>query len=238
LARGTPGFSGADLENVLKEAALLAARKGKETIEESDIDEARDKVTIGLERENLGLTEKECRLLAYHEAGHTVVAFRLPNADPIYKVSIVPRGRAMGITQQLPDKDRYVYPREYMLDRLAVMMGGRAGEELVLETMTSGAEDDLKQATNLARKMVLDWGMSEKFGHPAWGGRRENVFLGEQIAQGKDYSEATSREIDEEAKNMLEESYGRAVEILGKNRQELDRIARALIEKEEITGGK
>jgi cell division protease FtsH len=152
VARGTPGFSGADLENILNEAALIAARKKKDAIESEDIEEARDKVLLGLERESLALTEEECRTLAYHEGGHAIVAAVLPNADPIHKVTIVPRGRAMGVTQQLPERDRYLYPREYMPDRLAVMMGGRASEELVFNTMTSGAENDLKEATRLARK--------------------------------------------------------------------------------------
>ena len=162
IARGTPGFSGADLENMLNEAALLAARKGKDAIEHEDVDQARDKVLMGLERESLALTEEEVRMLAYHEAGHAVVAAALPNADPIHKVTIVPRGQALGVTQQLPERDRFIYPREYMLDRLAVMMGGRASEKLYLDTMTSGAENDLKQATRLARKMVVDWGRKEK----------------------------------------------------------------------------
>lgn len=238
LARGTPGFSGADLENLLNEAALLAARKGKDNIQQEDIEEARDKVLMGLERENLALTEDECKMLAYHEGGHAVVAAILPNADPIHKVTIVPRGRAMGVTQQLPERDKYVYPREYMLDRLAVMMGGRAAEDLVLGTATSGAENDLKQATQLARKMVLDWGMGERFRHLALGGRREQVFLGEEIAQRREYSEMTAREVDEEIKAILEESYERAVGTLQEHRSELDRVAEALLESEEIPGEK
>jgi cell division protease FtsH len=238
LARGTPGFSGADLENLLNEAALLAARKGKDNIQQEDIEEARDKVLMGLERENLALTEEECKMLAYHEGGHAVVAAILPNADPIHKVTIVPRGRAMGVTQQLPERDKYIYPREYMLDRLAVMMGGRAAEDLVLGTATSGAENDLKQATQLARKMVLDWGMGERFRHLALGGRREQVFLGEEIAQRREYSEMTAREVDEEIKAILEESYERAVGTLQEHRSELDRVADALLESEEIPGDK
>jgi len=236
LARSTPGFSGADLENILNEAALLAAREGKDVVEEKDIEEAQDKVLLGLERENLALTEDECKLLAYHEAGHAVVAGTLPNADPIHKVTIVPRGRAMGTTRQLPEKEKYIYPRDYMLDRLAVMMGGRAAEALVLGTATSGAEDDLKQATNLARKMVLDWGMSEHLGHVALGGRPEHVFLGEEIAQRREYSEMTAREIDEEIKKILEESFDRATDTLRERRDGLNRVAELLMEKEEISG--
>jgi cell division protease FtsH len=238
LARGTPGFSGADLENVLNEAALLAARKDKEAIEREDIEEARDKIMLGLEREGLALTDEECKLLAYHEAGHAVVAALLPHADPIHKVTIVPRGRAMGVTQQLPERDKYIYPREYMLDRMAVMMGGRAAEELVFDTSTSGAENDLKHATQLARKMVLDWGMSERLGHVALGGRKEQVFLGEEIAQRREYSEATAREADEEIKAIMSETFELAIGTLSKHREALDRIANALLENEEISGEK
>jgi cell division protease FtsH len=235
-ARGTPGFSGADLENMLNEAALLAARNNKNAIETEDIEEARDKVMMGLEREGLGLTDEECRLLAYHEGGHAVVAAVLPNADPVHKVSIVPRGRAMGVTQQLPERDKYLYQRDYMLDRLAVMMGGRAAEQLVLNTETSGAENDLKQATKLARKMVLDWGMSRRFEHIALGGERQQVFLGEQLAQGREYSETTAREVDEEVNGILEEAYQRATSTLQEHRAALDRLADVLVEEEEIPG--
>ncbi|HZD11615.1 MAG TPA: ATP-dependent zinc metalloprotease FtsH, partial [Candidatus Binatia bacterium] len=162
VARGTPGFSGADLENMLNEAALLAARLDKTQIEAEDIEEARDKILMGLERENLDLTQDEMKMIAYHEAGHALVAAVLPNADPIHKVTIVPRGRAMGVTQQLPEREKYLYPREYMLDRMAVMMGGRAAEDIVFGSPTSGAENDLKQVTKVARKMVVDWGMSPR----------------------------------------------------------------------------
>jgi cell division protease FtsH len=236
LARGTPGFSGADLENLLNEAALLAARKGKEQIESEDIEEARDKVVMGLERENLALSEDEMRLLAHHEGGHAIVAAGLPLADPIHKVTIVPRGRAMGVTQQLPERDRYVYRREYMLDRLAVMLGGRAAECLVMDTSTSGAENDLKQATHLARQMVLDWGMSERLGHIALGSRGEQVFLGQEITERRDYSEATAREVDEEIKAILDEAFERATRILKTHRQELDRLVEILLEEEEVPG--
>jgi len=236
LARGTPGFSGADLENMLNEAALLAAREAKKDIEPEDIEEARDKIILGLEREGLALTDEECKLLAYHEAGHAVVAAVLPNADAVHKVTIVPRGRAMGVTQQLPKGDKYIYQREYMLDRLAVMMGGRAAEDLVFKTSTSGAENDLKHATQLARKMVLDWGMGERFRHVALGGRRENVFLGEEIAQRREYSETTAREVDEEIQQILEETYQRAVNTLQAHRDALDRLAEALLEHEQLLG--
>jgi cell division protease FtsH len=234
MARGTPGFSGADLKNLLNEAALLAAREDKDAIEREDIEEARDKVMMGLERENLALNDDERRLLAYHEGGHAVLAAVLTHADPLHKVTIVPRGKAMGVTQQLPEKDKYVYRKEYVLDRLAVMMGGRAAEDLVMDTATSGAANDLMQATKLARKMVLAWGMSERFKDIAFGGEREQVFLGEEIAQRREYSEDTAREVDEEIQGILSAAYERAVDTLRKQREGLDRLADALLEKEEI----
>lgn len=238
IARGTPGFSGADLENLLNEAALLAARKGKDQIQMEDIEDARDKIVLGLERGNLGLSEDECKLLAYHEGGHAVVAVFTPNAEPLHKVTIVPRGHAMGVTQQLPEKEKYIYSREYILDRLAVMMGGRVAEEMALGTITSGAESDLKQATRLARKMILDWGMSEKFREIAYGGQREQVFLGEQIAQRREYSEITAHEVDEEVKKILSDSYGRAQKILREQRKGLDQLVDMLLEHEEVSGDK
>ncbi len=238
LAGATPGFSGADLENLLNEAALLAARNGKNEVGAADIDEARDKIMLGLEREGMVLTDDEVELLAYHEGGHAVVAATLPNADPIHKVTIVPRGRAMGVTQQLPTRDRYVYSRDFMLDRLAVMMGGRAAEELVLNTSTSGAENDLKEATRLARKMVLDWGMSEHLEHLAFGGQPENVFLGEELAKGRDYSDATAREVDEEIRTIARVAFERATATLEEHRDGLDRLAAALKEHEEVMGAR
>lgn len=236
IARGTPGFSGADLENMLNEAALLAARKDKDAIEDEDMEEARDKVLMGLERESLALTEEELRTLAYHEAGHAVVAAVLPHADPIHKVTIVPRGRAMGVTQQLPERERYIYPKEYMLDRLAVMMGGRASESANLYTMTSGAENDLKQATKLARKMVVEWGMSERLGHQALEGGTEQVFLGEELAKRREYSESTAQIIDEEVKTILEAAFQRAKATLGEHQEGLERLVEELLDKEEIPG--
>jgi cell division protease FtsH len=236
VARGTPGFSGADLENLLNEAALLAARREKDAIGPDDIEDARDKVIMGLERESLSMSEEEIKMLAYHEGGHAVVAAVLPHADPIHKVTIVPRGQAMGVTQQLPERDQYIYRREYMLDRLAVMMGGRAAENLVFDTATSGAESDLKQATNLARKMILDWGMSNRLGQVALGSRGNEVFLGQEIAQRREYSEMTAREIDEEIKDILAEAYDRAVSALEEHREGLDSLVDALLKEEEVPG--
>jgi cell division protease FtsH len=236
VARGVPGFSGADLKNMLNEAALMAARQRKSVIEQEDIEEARDKILMGLAREGLTLTEYDRELIAYHEAGHAVVAALLPNADPIHKVTIVPRGRAMGVTQQLPEQEKYIYPRGYLMDRLAVMMGGRGAEYLVMGTATSGAENDLKEATRLARKMVMDWGMSEWLGHIALGDGRDQVFLGEEIAQRREYSEATAREVDQEIKAILEDAYERASTILKQHHQALTAVAKALLAHEEIAG--
>jgi cell division protease FtsH len=234
LAKVTPGFSGADLENLLNEAALLAARQDRDAILREDADRALDKILLGLEREGLALTDDELRQLAIHESGHAVVAAMLPRADPLHKVNIIPRGQAMGATQQLPERDRYVFEREYLDDRLAVMMGGRAAERLVLDTSTSGAESDLKQATQLARKMVLDWGMSPRLGHLALGGRRQHVFLGEDISQPREFSEETAREVDVEIRRIVDHAFERATNTITEHRHGFDRVAKALREREEL----
>jgi len=236
IARSTPGFSGADLENLLNEAALLAGRYEHTAIQGSDIEEARDKVMMGLKRDGLVLDDEEKRLLAYHEAGHAIVAAVLPNADPVHKVTIVPRGQAMGVTQQLPEKDKYLYRLDYILDRLAVIMGGRAAEELIFDTATSGAENDLKQVRKMARKMVLDWGMGEQFKHISLGEDQGNVFLGEELAKGREYSDVTAREVDEEIRRISENAFRRATETLTENREAFDRLADMLIEREEVPG--
>ena len=236
VAQGTPGFSGADLENLLNEAALIAARRDTDVIERQDIEEARDKILMGLERENMALTDEECELLAYHESGHAIVAAVLPHADPVHKVTIVPRGHAMGVTQQMPRQDRYIYPKEYMIDRISVMMGGRASEQLIFGTETSGASDDLTQATRLARKMVLEWGMAEKFQHMALGGQSDQVFLGQELTQRRDYSEETAREADEEIRKILGQAYRQAYKTLEDHRDQLDQLADILIAEEEIAG--
>lgn len=236
IARSTPGFSGADLENLLNEAALLAGRHEHDVIEKEDIEEARDKVIMGLKREGLALDEEEKKLLAYHEAGHAIVAAVLPHADPIHKVTIVPRGQAMGVTQQLPEKDKYIYRLDYLLDRLAVIMGGRAAEELIFDTATSGAENDLKQVRKMARKMVLDWGMGERFKHISLGEDQGNVFLGEELAKGREYSDETAREVDEEIRRITENAYTRAADTLTEHREAFDRLAQLLIEREEVPG--
>jgi cell division protease FtsH len=236
LARSTPGLSGADLENILNEAALHAAREDKEVIDASDVDAARDKVLLGRQREGVALTDDERRLIAYHEGGHAVVAAALPHADPIEKVSIVPRGRAMGVTQQLPEREKYVYEREYLLDRLAVVMGGRAAEAVALGTSTSGAAGDFQEATRLARKMVREFGMSDALGPVSYKQHEGQVFLGDEIAQRSEASERTEREIDEEVRELLTSAMERARETLESNRDALDEIARLLQDEEEVDG--
>lgn len=236
IARSTPGFSGADLRNLLNEAALLAARHKRKVVTQKDIDQARDKVMMGLKREGLKLSDDEKELLAYHEAGHAIVAAVLPNADPIHKVTIIPRGQAMGVTQQLPEKEKLLYKKDYMLDRMAVMMGGRAAETLIFDTATSGAANDLKQLTKLARKMVLDWGMSDKFDNMAFGGEQEQVFLGEEMGHKSNYSDSTAREIDEEVHRIVSEAYDKALATLQEHSDVLDKLAQELLEKEEVEG--
>ena len=236
IARGTPGFSGADLENLLNEAAIMAARKKIERVGNDEVEEARDKVVMGLERKNLILTDDERRALSYHEAGHALVAVSVEQAEPIHKVTIIPHGQAMGVTQQLPERDRYVYDLAYLQDRIAVMMGGRASEKLVLATVTSGAEQDLKEATSLARRMVLDWGMGKNLGQVALGSRRRHVFLGEDIGHQREYSERTAREIDQEIKAIIDEGYERARIIVEEKRDKLDKLAEGLRENEQLLG--
>ncbi len=234
LAKGTPGFSGADLENLVNEAALLAARKNKDAIDMSDFEEAKDKVMMGLERKSMFLTEEQKRTTAYHEAGHALVARMLPGADPLHKVTIIPRGRALGLTQQLPQDDRHTYSRDYLVDSIAILMGGRVAEELVFNQRTTGASNDIERATQMARRMVCEWGMSEKMGPLSFGKREEQIFLGREIAQHRDYSEATAIRIDEEVRTIIEENYQRAKDILTQHTDLLNLIATALLEKETL----
>lgn len=236
VAKSTPGFTGADLENLLNEAALEAAKLKKQVIEQDDINTAHDKILLGLVRKSMVLTEEERRTVAYHEAGHAVTAAFLPNAEPVHKVTIIPRDRSMGVTQQLPEGDKYLYNREYILDRIAVCLGGRVAEKTHMGTITSGAENDLQQATQLARKMVLDWGMSETLGNISLGSEREHVFLGEDIATRRDFSEATAREIDQEIKSILDEGFKIATDLLNEKDAELVKVATGLLEKEELLG--
>jgi cell division protease FtsH len=236
IASSTPGFSGADLENLLNEASLYAGRNKRKKIIMDDIENARDKIMMGLEREGMQIDDEEKRILAYHEAGHAIVAAALPNSDPLHKVSVIPRGKAMGITMQLPEKEKYLYNKEYLLDRMAVIMGGRAAEQLIFNTATSGAQNDLMRVAKLSRKMVVEWGMSDKFGHLAFGGDEEDVFLGRDMTRQKSYSDSTAREIDQEVQVISKEAYDRALKILKENREAFDKLAEMLIEKEEVSG--
>ena len=235
IAKGTPGFSGADLENLVNEAALLAARKGKDKIDMSDFEEAKDKVLMGLERKSVVLTEEEKKTTAYHEAGHALVAYLLPNTDPVHKVTIIPRGQALGLTQQLPESDRHTYSKEYLIDNICTLMGGRVAEEIVLGKQTTGAANDIERATEIARKMVCEWGMSEKLGPLVFGKREEHLFLGREIARHQDYSEVTAMEIDKEIRSIVENCYQKSKELLMTHLDILKAIANELLDKETIT---
>jgi len=236
IARGTPGFSGADLANLVNEAALLAARKSKVKVEMSDFEFAKDKVLMGVERKSMIISETEKKNTAYHEAGHALVAKLTPGTDPIHKVSIIPRGMALGVTQQLPIDDRYTYSKDYLIKALSVLLGGRAAEEIALKHMTTGAGNDLERATDLARKMVTEWGMSEKLGPLTFGKKDEHIFLGKEIARHKDYSEKTAIDIDEEIKKIVIEAYDTSKKLVTENLDLLEALAKNLLEKETMDG--
>ncbi len=235
IARGTPGFSGADLANLVNEAALLAASKGKNQIEMEDFDEAKDKVLLGKERRSMIISPEEKKITAYHESGHTLVAKFLPEADPIHKVTIIPRGRALGLTQQLPIDDRHTYKKEYLMAQISILMGGRVAEEIVLGSITTGAGNDIERATEIARKMVCEWGMSS-LGPLAYGQKDEQIFLGKELVKHKDYSEKTAIEIDNEIKNIVLSCYNTTKNILEENIDKLHALANALLEKETLSG--
>lgn len=237
VARSTPGFSGADLANLVNEAALRAARFGKAAVDMDDFEFAKDKVMMGSERRSLAMSEEEKRIVAYHEAGHALVAAVLPNADPLHKVTIIPRGMALGLTQQLPEEDRFLYGKKYLEEELVVLMGGRLAEEIVFgeDSVTTGAGNDLERATELARKMVCEWGMSA-LGALTFGKREGEIFLGKEFARHQDYSEATAVEIDNEIKRLVQEGFERCRTILTEHRPVLERIAEALLEREVLDG--
>ncbi|MBW2085835.1 MAG: ATP-dependent zinc metalloprotease FtsH [Deltaproteobacteria bacterium] len=234
LARGMPGFCGADIENLVNEAALLAARESKEKVDMSDFEEAKDKVLMGKERRSMIISDEEKRNTAYHEAGHVLVAKLIPGSDPIHKVTIIPRGRALGLTQQLPMDEKHTYPQEFLLGNLAMLLGGRSAEELVLNDMTTGAGDDIERATELARKMICDWGMSKKLGPLAFGKKEEQIFLGREFAQHRDYSEKTAQMIDAEVSALIKGSHDRATDFLKRNIDVLHTLAQTLLEKETL----
>ena len=233
LARGTPGFSGADLANMVNEAALVAARQNRKTVLMWDFEQAKDKVLMGAERKSMLLSDEEKRVTAYHEAGHALVAAMREHADPLHKVTIIPRGMALGVTMQLPIDDKHTYTRDYLETRLAIMMGGRVAEELFLNTMTTGAGNDIEQASDLARKMVCEFGMSS-LGPITFGKKEEQIFLGREISQHRDFSEETAQKIDAEVVRFVDDGYNSARHILENNRPVLERIAMALLEREVI----
>jgi len=236
LARGTPGFSGADLANLVNEAALLAARQDKKVVEMIDFENAKDKVLMGVERRSMIISETEKKTIAYHEAGHALVADLLPGADPLHKVTIIPRGRALGLTQQLPADDKYNYSRDYLVNRITILLGGRAAEEIVFQQQTTGAGDDLEKATDMARKMVCEWGMSDRMGPLTFGKGEEHIFLGREVARPKDFSEETAVLIDSEIKRIVMESAARARHMIETNIEKLHALARALLERESLDG--
>ena len=234
IARGTPGFTGADLANLVNEAALLAARSEKKVVTMIDFENAKDKVLMGVERRSMVITEKEKKNTAYHEAGHALVAYLLPGADPLHKVTIIPRGRALGVTMQLPEDDKHTYPRQYLINNLAIMMGGRVAEEICLGEMTTGAGNDIERATETARKMVCEWGMSEKMGPLTYGSKEEQVFLGRDFNAQKNFSDETAKLIDLEVKALVMGGYNTAVDLLTKHRESLEKLSLALLEHETL----
>jgi cell division protease FtsH len=234
IARGTPGFSGADLENMVNEAALLAARQGADKVGMLHLEQAKDKVMMGSERRSMIITEEEKKITAYHEAGHALVAKLLPGTDPLHKVTIIPRGRALGLTQQLPLEDKYTYARSYLINNLCILLGGRVAEELVFGEITTGSGNDIERATNMARKMVCEWGMSEAMGPLTFGKKEEQIFLGREISQHRDYSESTAIQIDNEVKSLMMEAQDKVHELLEAHLDALHQIAAELLEKETL----
>jgi cell division protease FtsH len=234
IAKGTPGFSGADLENLVNEAALLAARRDKDKLEMADFEMAKDKVLMGTERRSMIISEREKRTTAYHEAGHALVARMLPGADPVHKVTIIPRGRALGVTQQLPPEDRLNMSKEFAQNQIAILMGGRLAEEIIFGQITTGAGNDIEVASDLARRMTCEWGMSEKMGPLAFGKPEGEVFLGRELSRSNNYSESTAQEIDGEVRRVVFENYERAKQVILANLDKLKAIAEALLEYETI----
>jgi len=234
LARGSAGFSGADLANLVNEAALYAARYNQKTVRMLDFEFAKDKVLMGAERRSMIISDNEKRVTAIHEAGHALLTVLLPHADPIHKVTIIPRGMALGLTQQLPIDEKHNYSREYLQDQLAILLGGRIAEEITIGSPTTGAGNDLERVTDLARRMVCEWGMSEALGPLTFGKKEEQIFLGREIAQHQDYSEDTALHIDQEVKKFITDNYARAQEVLLEHKQKLVELADALLVRETL----
>jgi len=232
LARATPGFSGADLANLVNEAALLAARRNQKFVMMADFESSKDKVLMGAERKSMIITDEEKKVTAYHEAGHALLAALLPDTDPLHKVTIIPRGMALGVTQQLPTEEKHNYTKEQLESRIAVCMGGRIAEDVTFGQISTGAQNDIEQATEMARKMVCEWGMSEALGPLTYGKKEEQIFLGKEFNRHQDYSEATALKIDAEIKRIVSEQYTRAQKTLNERRDSLVRIAEALLEHE------
>ena len=224
FAKGTPGLAGADIANLVNEAALLAARKNKKKVEMIDFEEAKDKVMMGMERKSLIISEEEKKITSYHEIGHVLVARMIPEADPVHKVTIIPRGRALGVTSYLPIDEKHTYSKEYLEAMITYALGGRAAEKLVFKHYTTGAGNDIEKATNIARKMVCEWGMSEKLGPLAYGAKEEEIFLGREIQKHRDYSEKTAIEIDDEIREIVNSAFDRAEKILNDNMDLLHKL--------------
>ena len=237
IARGTPGFTGADIENMVNEAALMAARFGKESLEMVDFEDARDKVMMGSARKSMIISDFDRKTTAYHEAGHALLAMLIPNTDPIHKVTIIPRGRSLGLTQQLPMDEKHIYPIDYLEGIICVSMGSRVAEEIVLNIQTTGTENDIVKASDLARKMVCEYGMSNGLGPLTFGKRAAPIFLGREVTQKRDYSELTAKLIDEEIRNIVGKAYKKASQLINDNMEALNRIADALLEKETLNRG-
>ncbi len=236
IAKQTPGFTGADLANLVNEAALLAARERSDKVLMKHFEDAKDKITMGVARKSAVIEEDDKERIAYHESGHAIVSKKLKYTDPVHKVTIIPHGMALGATQQLPEKDRYLYPKEYIIDQITTLLGGRAAEKLIYGSESTGAANDLERATQLARKMVCEWGMSEKVGPVVWGKTEEEVFLGKELGVKRYYSDATAKQIDEEIKRIVQDAEKRAMDILNQNRDALSRLVKRLLEKEVVSG--
>jgi len=234
IARGTPGFSGADLANLVNEAALFAARGNKRLVDMEDFERAKDKVIMGAERKSMVMPEEERKNTAYHESGHAIVARLLPKTDPVHKVTIIPRGRALGVTMQLPVEDRYSYNRDHLLNTIAVLFGGRVAEELFMNQMTTGASNDFKRATDMARRMVTEWGMSDKLGPMVYSENEGEVFLGRQVTQHQNISEETMKSVDQEVRRIIDQQYALARRLLEENRDKVEVMTKCLLEWETI----
>jgi cell division protease FtsH len=232
IAKGTPGFVGADLANLVNEAALMAARFNQESVTMLDFEEAKDKVLMGAERKSLALSEKQKTITAYHEAGHAVCNMHCAEADPLHKVTIIPRGRALGVTFSLPDEDKYMQTKQFILDQICIFLGGRMAEEIVFGHQTTGASNDIKRATSLVRKMVCDYGMTDELGPVSYGEKDDSIFLGREMNRHRDYSESTAEAIDRLVRGIMDGQSARARKILTDNRDELERLAKALLEHE------